>query len=274
LLHFIPTPIGNLEDISIRSLSLLSEATTVFCEDTRVAKRLIYLLEEKHQISFKPKNYISMHSHNEKRVLESLDLSIFDENVVYMSDAGMPCVSDPGCELVKYLQKHGLEYEVVPGANAALLAYAASGFCHKEFLFFGFLPHKGKDREQKLQEVLNSSYVSILYESPHRIYKLIEELAKFAPQREIFIIKEATKMHEFKLRATAKEIASKFDTINQKGEWVVVIDAQKSEGSQITLEDITSLKLPKKEASKLIAKLTGKSPKECYSQLIEDEGKK
>jgi len=271
LLHFIPSPIGNLEDISLRSLKILSDATTIFCEDTRVTKRLIYLLDQKHQTTFKEKQYIAMHSHNQMRVLESIDRSIFDEDVVYMSDAGMPCVSDPGCELVRYLQKHNIDYEVLPGANAALLAYASSGFCQKEFLFFGFLPHKGKDRKNELQRILNSGFVTIVYESPHRISKLVDELASIVPDRQIFLIKEATKLHEFKLKATAQEIAKKFKDINQKGEWVVVIDAQKSTGAQITLEDILSLDLPKKEASKLIAKLTGKSPKECYEELVRNK---
>lgn len=268
MLSFIPTPIGNLEDISRRSLTLLAKATLVFCEDTRVIKRLISLLKERHDIAFADKEYISMHSHNEKSVLEKLSVDMFEKDVVYVSDAGMPAVSDPGCMLVNFCHYHDIGYEVLPGANAALLAYAASGFCESQFLFFGFLPHKGNDRANALTKALNSGYVTILYESPHRIEKLIDELAQKVPQREIFCIKEATKMHERSFKGSAEEVQKKIQNQNLKGEWVVVLNALKKEFGVITQEDILALDLPKKQASKLIAKITGKSPKECYNDLL------
>jgi 16S rRNA (cytidine1402-2'-O)-methyltransferase len=268
LLHFIPTPIGNLEDISIRSLKLLAQSTLIFCEDTRVTKRLISLLKDRNDIDFCEKEYISMHSHNEKRLLEKISVELFTQNVVYVSDAGMPAVSDPGCALVRYCHYHDIAYEVLPGANAALLAYAASGFCESQFLFFGFLPHKGNDRTNALTKALNSGYVTILYESPHRIEKLIDELALKAPQREIFLIKEATKMHERTFKGRALEVQEEIKNQNIKGEWVVVLNAVKKEFGVITQEDILALDLPKKQASKLLAKITGKSPKECYNSLL------
>ncbi len=268
MLHFIPTPIGNLEDISQRSLRLLANATTVFCEDTRVTKRLISLFKERYELDFLDKEFISLHSHNEKAVLEKLDSSLFEQDVVYLSDAGMPAVSDPGCELVRYCHYHDITYEVLPGANAALLAYAASGFCETQFLFFGFLPHKGNDRNNALTKALNSGYVTILYESPHRIEKLIDELVKKAPHREIFLIKEATKMYERHFKGTSLQVQHMIKNQNIKGEWVIVLNALKKEFGVITVEDIISLDIPKKQASKLIAKITGKSPKECYNDLL------
>ncbi len=268
MLHFIPTPIGNLEDISRRSITLLANATIVFCEDTRVSKRLISLLKERYEIPFIDKAFISLHSHNEKAILEKTDPSIFKEDVVYLSDAGMPAVSDPGCELVRFCHYHDINYEVLPGANAALLAYASSGFCESQFLFFGFLPHKGNDRTNALTKALNSGYVTILYESPHRIQKLIDELALKAPTREIFLIKEATKMYERHFRGSSLEVQQQIKNQNIKGEWVVVLNAVKKEFGVITVDDILSLDIPKKQASKLIAKITGKSPKECYQQLL------
>ncbi len=272
MLHFIPTPIGNLEDISARSLKLLASAKIVFCEDTRVSKKLLSLLKERNpHLNFTEKEYISMHSHNETKVLKELDRSIFEKESVYLSDAGMPCISDPGCKFVEYLQKNRIDYEVLPGANAALLAYASSGFCDKRFLFFGFLPHKGKERRDELIKAINSGFVTIIYESPHRISKLIDELCDLIPDRSIFLIKEATKLHETKLKATTKEIKQNFHTINQKGEWVVVIDAKSSNLGTITVDDILALNLPKKEASKLIAKITRRSPKECYNQLLKSK---
>jgi len=268
LLFFLPTPIGNLEDISRRSLTLLANATLVFCEDTRVTKRLISLLKERYALEFLDKEFVSLHAHNEKAVLKNLDVSVFEQDVVYVSDAGMPAVSDPGCELVRYCQTHDIKYEVLPGANAALLAYASSGFCETQFLFFGFLPHKGKDRINALTKALNSGYVTILYESPHRIMKLVDELALKAPTREIFLIKEASKMHETHFKGNSLEVQKMFENQNIKGEWVVVLNALQKEFGVITVEDIISLDIPKKQASKLIAKITGKSSKECYQNLL------
>ncbi len=270
MLYFVPTPIGNLEDITLRSLRLLASTKTIFCEDTRVAKKLISLLSQKSSLEFQPKNYISLHSHNEKKVLASLDSKIFEDDVIYLSDAGMPGISDPGCELVRYAQKNSIEYEVLPGASASLLAYVSSGFCQKEFLFFGFLPHKGKERSKALDRALYSGFVTILYESPHRIEKLIEEISTKDPNREIFLIKEATKLHRTTLKGSASKISDKIKELNTKGEWAVVIDAKEEELGQITKEDILSLDIPKKEAAKLLSKLSGKSVKACYNLLIND----
>ncbi len=268
MLHFIPTPIGNLEDISLRSLKLLAQSTLIFCEDTRVTKRLISLLKERNDIEFADKEYISMHSHNEKSVLEKLSIDLFEQDVVYVSDAGMPAVSDPGCVLVNFCHYHDIKYEVLPGANAALLAYAASGFCENQFLFFGFLPHKGSERTNALTQALNSGYVTILYESPHRLMKLIDALALVAPKREIFLIKEATKMYERTFKGSSLEVQAALKDQNIKGEWVVVLNALKKEFGVITVDDVLQLDIPKKQASKLIAKITGKSPKECYNTLL------
>lgn len=196
MVYFIPTPIGNLDDITLRSLKLLSECHTLFCEDTRVTKRLLSLLSQRHNIEFNIQEYISMHSHNEQKILETIDKDVFDKNIAYLSDAGMPCVSDPGSYFVKFCQENSIAYEVLPGANALLLTYAASGFSNPKFIFYGFLPHKGKERQNALYEVINSKYPVVLYESPHRIDKLAEELATNIPHVKAFFIKEATKKFE------------------------------------------------------------------------------
>jgi 16S rRNA (cytidine1402-2'-O)-methyltransferase len=268
VLHFVPTPIGNLEDITLRSLRLLEEAKTIFCEDTRVTKRLLHLLKEKQNISPKVEQFISLHSHNEKDILKDISRSIFDDTVLYVSDAGMPVVSDPGCVLVQYCQTHDIKYEVLPGANALLLAYASSGFCDTKFLFFGFLPHKGSNRQDELQKAMYSGYVTILYESPHRILKLIDQIVQLEPNRELFLIKEATKLHEKSFHGYADEIQNTLKEQNIKGEWVVVIKNEEKEVGSISVKDILDLDIPKKQAAKMIAKITGKSPKECYKELI------
>ncbi len=268
MLYFIPTPIGNLEDISLRSLTLLGKCEILFCEDTRVTKKLIHLLSERFSLKTNIKEFISLHSHNEKEVIKKLDRTMFEKEVAYLSDAGMPCVSDPGCALVEYCQKNDISYEVIPGANALTLAYSASGFCESEFLFLGFLPHKGKDRDKKLHEAMFSGYVTLLYESPHRLLKLIEQICNIDENREIFLIKEATKKFEEKFKGFSKDILVKLKNKDIKGEWVVVLNSGTKANSSITLEDIKSLDIPKKQMAKLISKATGKSVKECYNELL------
>jgi len=268
LVYFIPTPIGNLDDISVRSLKLLAECKTLFCEDTRITKRLLSLLKERHNLHVNVERFISMHSHNEKHVLSSLDVNIFNENVGYLSDAGMPGISDPGSALVRFCQEKKIAYEIVPGANAALLAYVTSGIATHQFLFYGFLPHKGTERHHGLLEALNAPYATLLYESPHRIEKLFEELATLAPQRIIFAIKEATKLHEKRFLGTSLEVQTASKSANLKGEWVVVITPEiRSQGQAITKEDILELDLPPKQKAKLLSKLMGLSVKECYNAL-------
>ena len=259
MLTLVPTPIGNLLDISKRAIETLKSAEIIFCEDTRVTKKLLNLLE----IDLN-KTFYSMHSHNEDEVLKKIDISIFDKNVVYVSDAGMPGVSDPGSKLVEFAQKHNIKYDVLPGANAVLMAYVASGFSG-EFTFFGFLPHKGIQREKKLKEIINHDKISILYESPHRIEKLLKELKQYIPTRDVFFAKELTKMHQTFIKDKVENITLP----NTKGEWVVVLDKDKKiDNLTLTYDDILALKLPLKEKAKLLSKISSKSTKEIYNELL------
>ena len=260
MLNLVSTPIGNLKDISLRAKETLRDAEIIFCEDTRVAKKLLNLLE----IPLN-KEFISMHSHNEDKILKNLNPEILKtKNVVYVSDAGMPGISDPGSKLVKFCQENNIPYTVIPGPNAALTAFVASGF-EGEFTFFGFLPHKGKERENKLNEVINHDKIAILYESPHRIEKLINELKKLIPNRTIFLAKELTKIHETFIKEKAKNI----NLTNTKGEWVVIIDkGEKKKTLELTEKDILTLPLPIKEKAKLLSKISDKSSKEIYQELI------
>ncbi len=240
------------------------------CEDTRVTKKLLYLLHERELIKrIFEAQFLSMHSHNLSQMLEKLSLeTLRNETVVYLSDAGMPTVSDPGCELVRFAQEHQIDYDVLPGANAALMAYAQSGFCDTRFLFYGFLPHKGSDRTDALHEAMYSGYVTIIYESPHRLLKLLEQICNIDPKREIFLLKEATKKYQQRFKATAEEVFGLLQNEIIKGEWVVVLNSDTKRAVTITVEDIVKLDLPKKQAAKLIAKITGKPVKQCYHELI------
>ncbi|MDR1008295.1 MAG: 16S rRNA (cytidine(1402)-2'-O)-methyltransferase [Campylobacteraceae bacterium] len=270
MLYFIPTPIGNLEDITLRSLKLLLAVPTIFCEDTRVAKKLIRLLKERFGNHDDTKQrFIPLHSHNEQDIINSLNIDDFlSLDTACISDAGMPCISDPGILLVKFAQQNDIPYEVLPGANAALLALIASGLAEKNFYFHGFLPHKKEARIEELREILLLKYSSVLYESTHRVLQLSVELAELAPQRVIYLIKEATKMHETHYKGTALELVQKLKKANLNGEWTIVIEKSgQKRGGVLNEDDILPLSLPPKQKAKLLARLRGSSIKEEYDKL-------
>ena len=270
MLSLVPTPIGNIGDMSLRAIELLSDADILLCEDTRVTKKLIHILKERYNTTFKEdQEFISLHSHNEQRFIEKLSPDFFDSNVIYASDAGMPGVSDPGQTLVAYCIKNGVEYDILPGANAVLTAFVASGFEQTQMLFFGFLDHKGSSRSAGLQKALHNGFTTVLYESPHRLEKLLLEIKEEEPDREIFLAKELTKKYQKYFRGTAEEALKNLDG-NFRGEWVVVISAGDAQAdSAITQKDILALDLPKKTQAKLISKITGENTKACYQRLLE-----
>jgi 16S rRNA (cytidine1402-2'-O)-methyltransferase len=270
VLCLVPTPIGNLEDISQRSLRVLMEAELIFCEDTRVTKKLLNLLGERNNLDFSNKEYKSFHSHNEDKILKTLTKETFTKNVVYVSDAGMPCVSDPGATLVEFCIQNEIPYDVLPGANAILTAYAMSGFTHTTFSFYGFLDHKGVSRASKLDDILNDDKLSILYESPHRLLKLLEELSIKDANRTIFLAKEISKLHQNSYKDNALNLFGKFKDINIKGEWVIIIKPKDTIGFNLDLNDIQSLDIAPKIKAKLIAKMTGQSIKDVYQKLLEN----
>ncbi len=268
MLTFIPTPIGNPQDITLRAMRLFEEAELFLCEDTRETKRLMRLLEERYGMSPPEAEYLSFNEHNGPQRLEEVAEKLTELEVVYVSDAGMPVISDPGQILVAYCQKQGVAYDVLPGASAVVTAYAASGFEDGSFFFYGFLPHKGGERNRALNETLNTGYNTILYESPHRLLKLLEEIADADPDRMLFLGKELTKKFQTYYKKTAKELSDILRETHIRGEWVVVIQGQKSERAALYLEDILALDLAPKPKAKLLAKLTGESVKTCYEGLI------
>ncbi|MCH9740961.1 MAG: 16S rRNA (cytidine(1402)-2'-O)-methyltransferase [Epsilonproteobacteria bacterium] len=268
MLKFIPTPIGNPQDITIRALREFEKATLFLCEDTRETKRLLRILEERFDFSYPEVEFLSFHEHNGAERLTEISARLEKENIVYVSDAGMPVISDPGQILVAYCQEHGLEYDVLPGASAVTTAYAASGFKEGKFLFFGFLPHKGSERSSALIEAMNGRDNVILYEAPHRIEKLIEEIAHIDKERELFFAKELSKKFQNYYKGTAQEILEKFETINTKGEWVVVIQAKQCQEKALYLEDVLILDIAPKVKAKILSKITDKTTKEWYQEII------
>jgi len=181
----------------------------------------------------------------------------------------MPGISDPGQTLVNYCLTNSIEYDVLPGANALLTAFVASGFEETKMLFLGFLDHKGDSRAAGLQRALYNGFTTILYESPHRIEKLLLEIQKETPERKIFLAKEISKKYQTYLRGTASDALKKLDG-NFRGEWVVIISAEVAQAeSAISQNDILELDLPKKVQAKLISKITGENTKACYKRLLE-----
>ncbi|EFB0372942.1 16S rRNA (cytidine(1402)-2'-O)-methyltransferase [Campylobacter upsaliensis] len=270
MLYFIPTPIGNLGDISLRSLELLSACEIVFCEDTRVCKHLITLLNERFKTCIKPQKILSLHTHNEKEVLEKLDLKLFEKNVAYLSDAGMPGISDPGFALIQFALKHKLSYEVLPGANAALVALVSSNLCEKEFIFLGFLANKGKERQKEIENLLLNPYPTIIYEAPTRILALVQTIAKLESKRELFAMKEISKKFQTSFRGRAEKLVEELKGANLNGEWVLVVakSSQNFSSNSLCESDILALDLPLKIKSKLLAKMSGKNSKELYQKLL------
>jgi len=272
MLTFIPTPIGNPQDITIRALRAFEKATLFLCEDTRETKRLLRILEERFEFTYPSEmvDFLSFHEHNGEARLQEIASRLEKEEVVYVSDAGMPIISDPGQVLVAYCQTENIDYDVLPGGTAMATAYAASGFKEGSFTFCAFLPQKGGERTSALIEVMNAKSNTVFYEAPHRIEKLIGEIVHIDAKREVFFAKELTKKFQNYYRGSAKEILEAFEngTINPKGEWVVVIKAKEEEAKALYVDDILAFELQPKVKAKLLAKLTNKSVKEWYNELI------
>ncbi|MFW5990294.1 MAG: 16S rRNA (cytidine(1402)-2'-O)-methyltransferase [Campylobacterales bacterium] len=266
MLLFVSTPIGNLEDITLRALKALEEASIVLCEDTRVSSKLIRLYEDRALIKKTQKKYISLHSHNEDEFLADLETDFFSSNVIYLSDAGAPCISDPGAKLVLHCLENGVLYDFLPGASALISGYGMSGFVEGRFLFIGFLPHGKKLRVPQLQKALFSGYVSIYYESPKRIVQLVEEIVELDEKREVFAIKEITKLHQKSFKHDAKKLLELLKQSDLRGEWTLVVDGSNETLKCATLKELETLALPPKVAAKIEAFFLGVSPKEIYKR--------
>jgi len=270
MLTFIPTPIGNPQDITLRAMKLFEKAELFLCEDTRHTKRLLRLLEERFGMVYPNADFISFNEHNGEERLREFGAVLEEKEVVYVSDAGMPVISDPGQILVAYCQEKQIKYDVLPGASAVTTAYAASGFEEGKFLFFGFLPHKGKERNAALNEAMNNGYNTVLYEAPHRLEKFLKEVLLIDAQREFFLAKEISKKFQTYFRGTAEELAEQFGSISIKGEWVVIIRAKKSTSKSLHFDEVLQLDLPPKPKAKLLARLSDRSIAEWYQELIKN----
>jgi 16S rRNA (cytidine1402-2'-O)-methyltransferase len=216
-LFVVSTPIGNLSDITFRALETLKSVDIIACEDTRHTLQLLNHFEIKRPL-------ISYHQHSKNDKVEQIIDSILEgKNVAVVTDAGTPGISDPGEVLVKAAIGSGIEVVPIPGVSAAVTALSISGIRSDEFVFVGFLPHK-KGRQTKLKEVALEKRTIILYESPFRIHKLLNELLEFCGDREVAICRELTKKFEEIYRGKISEIPS---SVKEKGEFVVVMEGKR-----------------------------------------------
>ncbi len=269
MITFVPTPIGNPQDITLRAMRLFEQATLFLCEDTRETKRLLRLLEERFGMLYPDATFLSFNEHNGAQRLQELSDTLAREAVVYVSDAGMPVISDPGQLLVAYAQEHQIAYDVLPGASAVTTAYAASGFEEGKFLFYGFLPHKGRERSTALAEAMGNGYNTVLYEAPHRLEKLLQEIVEIDPECKLFLAKELSKKFQHYYRGDAKALLETLRETTIRGEWVVIIGAQQREGGSLSFDAIYAMDIPPKVKAKLLAQMSDKSTKEWYATLIE-----
>lgn len=218
VLFVVPTPVGNLEDITLRAIRLLKEAAIIYSEDTRVTKKLLSHLE------ITGKQIIPFHAHNEHKQLErSVQTVRENQCTVLVSDAGTPAISDPGFLLVRACVEAGLEVTCLPGPTAFVPALVASGFPCDRFVYEGFLPHK-KGRQTKWLSYKDEERTIVLYESPHRIIKALEECVNFlGPEREVCVAREISKLFEQFVRGKAEDVLKHFQTTPPKGEIVLLI---------------------------------------------------
>jgi 16S rRNA (cytidine1402-2'-O)-methyltransferase len=220
-LYIVPTPIGNLADITLRALEVLKTAQTILAEDTRTSSNLLrhYKIERPLQ---------SFHAFNEHRVLKSIiDRMKGGEQIALVSDAGTPGISDPGFLLVRETLQNGLRVECLPGPTAFVPALIKSGFPTDRFVFEGFLPHK-KGRQTALRLIAEEERTVVLYESPRRLLKTLEQLAELAgPDRLVSVSRELTKIFEETKTGPLSEVLTHFKKSEVKGEIVVVVDGKK-----------------------------------------------
>jgi 16S rRNA (cytidine1402-2'-O)-methyltransferase len=232
-LYIVGTPIGNLEDVTLRALRVLKEVDVILCEDTRVTKRLL----ERHAIADK---LLTTYNEQQSGITAGKVIGWLEEgkNVALVSDAGTPGISDPGSLLVQKVREHfqsdkvqsasrriePCRIEVVPGPSALTAALSIAGVPVHDFVFLGFLPHK-KGRETLFKEITASKRTMIFYESPHRILKTLQSLQKFAPEKRVTICRELTKIHEEVKNGTSAELLEFFKNNAEKvrGEFVVVV---------------------------------------------------
>jgi 16S rRNA (cytidine1402-2'-O)-methyltransferase len=270
-LYVVATPIGNVTDISLRALHVLSLVDAIACEDTRNTAQLMNRFG-----LHKP--LLAAHMHNEREAAQGLVARLqAGERIALVSDAGTPAVSDPGARIVDAVRAAGLRVIPLPGASAAVTALSASGLVNDQFHFVGFLPSKARQREVMLQGLAAAQATLVFYEAPHRIVECAQALAEaFGPARQVVFARELTKLFEQIHRCPLGEAAAwlRSDANHEKGEFVVLVEgAPPAEQGQDAEADrvlqILLAELPVKQAASLAAQITGKKKNALYDRALE-----
>jgi 16S rRNA (cytidine1402-2'-O)-methyltransferase len=274
-LYLVATPIGNLEDITLRALRILRESDQIACEDTRHSQKLL-----NHYEIAKP--LVSYHEHNElTRAPELLIALEQGAKISLVSDAGMPLVSDPGYRLVTLCLRHKIPVVPIPGPSALLAALAASGLPNEEFLFVGFLPARSGERHRALERLRIEDRTIILYEAPHRVQECVADAIEVLGDRPACLAREVTKLHEEFLRGKLSEIAASLEERPARGEITLLIGAADATEARHHADSAQSLaarveelmhqaKLDRKEALKLAAKERGMTRRAAYNEMLGD----
>lgn len=250
-LYLVPTPLGNLDDITIRSIDVLKMVDVIFCEDTRVTKELLKHFEI-------TKKLVSCHEYNENNMTEEAKKYLeAGKNIALVTDQGTPIISDPGYKVVSYLVSEGYDVVSLPGPTAFVPALTTSGLPPQPFLFYGFLNSKNNLREKELKNLQNIPYTMIFYEAPHRIQDMLQSLRDVFGNRKISIAREISKIYEEIYHGTIEEVQEEIKN-GIKGEMVVVVEGNsKIDFSNLTIEEHVELYiedgLSSKEAIKKVA---------------------
>ena len=271
-LYIVGTPIGNLGDITLRALETLRAVDFIAAEDTRVTQKLLLHFGIK-------KPLVSYHEHNRKYVGDSIAERILGgETCAVVTDAGMPCISDPGEDLVRLCAERGIPVEVVPGPSAAVSALAISGLDTSKFAFEGFLSTAPSSRREALEKASKEERTLIFYEAPHKLVATLGDLYRCFGERKISICREMTKLHEEVIRTTLSAAVNLYDDEKNKprGEFVLIVEGFKAEQEpEISLEGalerakgLIAGGMKATEACREIAKTTGFSKSELYSALL------
>lgn len=270
-LYIVGTPIGNLEDITLRALRILKEVDVIAAEDTRHTVKLLNHFELK-------KHLLAYHQHNEQSGSEKLlELLAEGKDIALVSDAGMPVISDPGSVIVSRCNEAGIPVEVVPGPNAGLCALVLSGIDARAFTFMGFLGKQNKEIRGGIEKIAASENTVILYETPHRLVKTLEAMVQVIPDRKMSISREITKKYEETRMGTVQEHLDWYSENPPKGEFVLVIEG--GDGLPSDIQDLTALSLDEhmahyedqgmgeKEAMKQVARDRGVSKRDIYNLI-------
>jgi 16S rRNA (cytidine1402-2'-O)-methyltransferase len=278
MLYIVATPIGNLEDLTLRALRVLGEADLIACEDTRHTRKLLT-----HYNISTP--VISYHEHNEReRAAELVSKMQGGLRVALVSDAGMPLISDPGFHLVRQAVDCGIPVVPIPGASALLTALAASALSTDDFFFAGFLPSKQLARRARLAEVASLSTTLIFYEAPHRIRQTLEDALAVLGNRQCVLARELTKLHEEFLRGPLSEVTERVKTREIKGEMVLLIGPRSERPQEQTVAESGSLlqeiealmlaeDLDQKAALKRVARRRGLPKSEAYRLMVAERAR-